>query len=229
VSIFTIHKNLDILQKKIHSYEKIYHRPAHSVCLLAVSKHQPIEKIQEAIDAGQFLFAENYLQEAIPKISHFSNQNLEWHFIGSIQRNKTKKIAELFSWVHTIADPLIAKRLNDQRPLELPPLNICLQVNVSCDPAKSGLSITEIAHLANYCALLPRLKLRGLMTILSQTTDFTEQRTEFKKLYTLYKTLRKKWSEIDTLSMGMSEDLQAAIAEGATIVRIGTKFFGKRN
>lgn len=225
----TIQTNLSEINNRILSFEQRYQRQPHSVKLLAVTKHQPIEKIQQAIDAEHKVFGENYLQEALPKINFFANQSVEWHFIGPIQSNKTKKIAEHFSWVHTVESEKIAKRLNDQRPDSLPPLNICIQVNISDENSKSGLpSFDSVLSLATFCRDLPRLRLRGLMTIPAPKKTFEEQRIELHKLKLFYDALIQHHFSIDTLSMGMSEDLEAAIAEGATVVRVGTAIFGAR-
>jgi len=224
----TIQTNLNTIQSHIHDCEKQFRRKSGSVFLLAVSKKQSIEKIEQAVAAGQLAFGENYLQEALIKIAALASKNLEWHFIGPIQRNKTRKIAEHFSWVHSIDDAVIAKRLSEQRPEHLPPLNICIEVNVSAEPTKSGVSFDEVEALAQYCVQLPRLKLRGLMTIPSTKNHFIEQRAEFYKLRLTAEILCSKGFSLDTLSMGMSNDMDAAIAENATIVRIGTKIFGSR-
>jgi len=219
---------IQTIQKQIRDDAIRYHREPSSVSLLAVSKKQPIEKIQEAICAGQVAFGENYLQEALGKIAALSNEQIEWHFIGPIQGNKTKKIAEYFAWAHTISDIKIAKRLNDQRPAHLPPLNICIQVNSSSEKTKSGIEPDNILSLAEYCTILPRLTLRGLMTIPAPKNTFDEQRAEFHKLRLIYDQLNQAGFKLDTLSMGMSNDREAAIAEGATFVRIGTAIFGER-
>lgn len=224
----SIQQNLSDIKNRIHEYEIKYHRPPHSVKLLAVTKKQSIEKIQQAINAGQTAFGENYLQEALIKINFFADSNIEWHFIGPIQSNKTKKIAENFSWVHSIDSFKIAKRLSDQRPSHLPALNICLEVNISHENSKSGVAADEIITLTNQVASLPNLKLRGLMTIPEIKNDFTEQRQEFHKLKLIYDELNSQKFSLDTLSMGMSNDLEAAIAEDATIVRVGTAIFGSR-
>lgn len=224
-----IANNLATISQRIREYEILYQRKPGSVFLLAVSKKQPVEKIQQAVAAGQLAFGENYLQEALEKMSILRNNSIDWHFIGSIQSNKTKKIAEYFSWVHSVSEMKICERLNAQRPAELPPLNICLEVNVSQEASKSGASAEEIRTLIEYCASLPRLKLRGLMTIPTPRDHFDEQRAEFKKLRLLFEEMNKNNLKLDTLSMGMSDDLEAAIAEGATIVRIGTAIFGPRN
>jgi pyridoxal phosphate enzyme (YggS family) len=220
--------NLLVIKNKIREFEKYYQRNPDSVKLIAVSKHQSLEKIQAAIDAGQTAFGENYLQEALEKIIYFSKYDIEWHFIGPIQRNKTKKIAEHFSWVQTIDSVMIAKRLHDQRPDHLPPLNICLQVNISDEKNKSGISPENIFELATYCTSLSKLQLRGLMTIPARCSTFEEQRIQLHRLKLVYDELIAQGFPLDTLSMGMSDDMQAAIAEKSTLVRIGTAIFGKR-
>ncbi len=220
--------NLNEVTQQIRAHESKYNRPQNSVTLLAVSKSQPLEKIQQAITAGQKSFGENYLQEALEKITQLNNPQLEWHFIGPIQSNKTKKIAEHFQWVHSIENFNTAKRLNDQRPSHLPPLNICIQVNISEEITKSGVQPDDVIKLAIACLEFPRLTLRGLMTLPAATDNFQQQRTAFQKVRLLQENLRKKGFTLDTLSMGMSHDMEASTAEGATMVRIGTKIFGKR-
>jgi pyridoxal phosphate enzyme (YggS family) len=223
-----ITKNLATVKKLISEYEIKYKRPPGSVQLLAVSKAQSIENIREAINAGQKSFGENYLQEALEKISALASEKLEWHFIGPIQSNKTRKIAENFHWVHTVSNFKIAQRLNDQRPAQLPPLNICLQVNISQEASKSGTTAEQIFELAEACLTLPNLNLRGLMAIPAEKNIFTEQRAECHKLRVLEENLHARGIKTDTLSLGMSGDLEAAIAENATLVRIGTKIFDFR-
>jgi len=227
--LINITKNIAEIKQQIVDDEVLFSRVPGSVFLLAVSKGQSIEKIEQAISAGQLALGENHLQEALPKITALAKRNLEWHFIGLLQRNKTKKIAEHFSWVHSITDIHIAKRLSEQRPLHLPPLNVCLQINVSQQPGKAGVPITEVTALAHACAALPHLKLRGLMTVPQLKTTFEEQRAEFKKLSAVFHALNDNQLHLDTLSMGMSNDMKAAIAEGATIVRVGTAIFGMRH
>lgn len=223
-----IQLNLTNLNQRIREYEALYSRPPHSVMLLAASKGQSLEKMQSAIEVGQHMFGENYIQEALPKMSALSHYPLEWHFIGAIQRNKTKKIAEYFDWVQSVSNKDIAERLNAERPSHLPPLNICLEVNVSHESSKSGMLSSELIPLAEYCQKLPRLRLRGLMAIPAFKNSFEEQCAELKKLKLLFDDLKKNNFNIDTLSMGMSNDMQAAIAEGTTMVRIGTALFGPR-
>lgn len=223
-----IQKNLAHVKSFIQECELRYARIPNSVRLLAVSKSQPVEKILAAISAGQYAFGENYLQEALVKMETLANEKIEWHFIGPIQSNKTKKIAESFSWVQSVSSFNIAKRLNDQRPEHLPPLNICLQINTSGESSKSGAAPSAALTLAKQCLTLPRLKLRGLMTIPAPRNIFSEKRAELNKLLLLQNELLKNDVPLDILSMGMSEDLEAAIAEGSTMVRVGTKIFGDR-
>ncbi len=202
------------------------HRDAATVGLLAVSKTQPAAAIREAFAAGLRDFGENYLQEALDKQVELDDLPLIWHFIGPIQSNKTKAIAEHFDWVHSVDRLKIAQRLSDQRPATLPPLNICLQVNVSGEASKSGCTPQELGPLAEAVAAMPQLRLRGLMCIPAPTEDPAEQRAAFARLRLLRDELAL---DLDTLSMGMSQDLEAAIAEGATWVRIGTALFGARD
>jgi pyridoxal phosphate enzyme (YggS family) len=206
-------------------------RPADAVRLLAVSKTFPAAAVQEAADAGQTEFGENYVQEAVEKIAALRNMTsatLIWHFIGPIQSNKTRPIAENFDWVHSIDRDKIARRLSEQRPDGLAPLQVCIEVNVSGEASKSGVAPSEVAALARVVADLPRLKLRGLMAIPEPTEDMTLQRQRFAALRGLLEALQKSGLAVDTLSMGMSADMDAAIAEGATMVRIGTAIFGAR-
>ncbi|MCF7200988.1 YggS family pyridoxal phosphate-dependent enzyme [Pseudomonas oligotrophica] len=197
-----------------------------TVGLLAVSKTQPAVAIREAFAAGVVDFGENYLQEALDKQAQLGDLALTWHFIGPIQSNKTKPIAEHFAWVHSVDRLKIAQRLSDQRPAHLPPLNVCLQVNVSGEASKAGCEPQELAALAAAVAALPRLRLRGLMCIPAPSDDPQQQRAAFARLRQLKDSLELP---LDTLSMGMSQDLEAAIAEGATWVRIGTALFGARD
>lgn len=224
----TIEENLIQIRKLISNFEKKYDRKPGSVHLLAASKAQPIEKIEAAFHAGQYSFGENYLQEALKKIKQLSNRDIEWHFIGKVQTNKANKIAQVFNWVHSVDHMKIAKILNDKRPSNLPPINICIEINVSHQMTKSGIAIEEVMALARYCLTLPRLRLRGLMAIPAPQNDFMAQRRELHKVFLLWQALRDQGISLDTLSMGMSNDLEAAIAEGATIVRIGTAIFGSR-
>lgn len=223
-----IHQNLATIHREIRDYEDMYSRTPNSVVLLGASKGQSLERIRAAIAAGQRVFGENYVQEALSKITALADEKLEWHFIGSIQSNKIKKIAEHFDWVQSIGEGYIAERLNAQRPDHLPPLNICLEVNISHELTKSGLKVEDVLSVAEMCRALPHLKLRGLMAIPVPKFTLADQRAELSKLRLLFEELNKKGFGLDTLSMGMSKDMQAAIAEGATMVRIGTALFGQR-
>jgi pyridoxal phosphate enzyme (YggS family) len=224
-----IAKNLQTIKFNIARYEQKYGKQRDSVCLVAASKGQAIEKIQLALRAGQHIFGENYLTEALPKIELLKNEAIEWHYLGEVQSNKTRKIAEHFSWVHTLTSIKIAKRLNEHRPAHLPPLNICIEINVSQEASKLGVEIDQVTLLAKYCLSLPQLKFRGLMTLPRPRPDMTGQREEFYKLNSLQRQLAQQGIFCDTLSMGMSADYEAAIAEGATMVRIGTAIFGPRD
>nr|MBP8203545.1 YggS family pyridoxal phosphate-dependent enzyme [Pseudomonas sp.] len=214
----TIAENIAKVGVRIREAAQASQRDCASIGLLAVSKTKPAEAIRQAFSAGTHDFGENYLQEALDKQLELSDLALTWHFIGPIQSNKTKSIAEHFSWVHSVDRLKVAERLSAQRPAHLPPLNICLQVNVSGEASKSGCSPDELTALAQAVTQLPNLQLRGLMTIPEPTDNPTEQRAAFARLRELQQGLHLG---LDTLSMGMSHDLEAAIAEGATWVRIG--------
>jgi pyridoxal phosphate enzyme (YggS family) len=198
------------------------------ISLLAVSKSQPAQSVREAYQAGQAKFGENYLQEALNKQIELKDLNIEWHFIGPIQSNKTQQIAQHFSWVHGVDRQKIAERLNDARPENLPPLQICLQVNISGEQSKSGVAPTNLLALAKALSALPKISLRGLMTIPEPSTDVTLQHDQFRKMRELLYELKEEGFELDTLSMGMSNDYKIAIQEGATIIRIGSAIFGER-
>ncbi|WP_173482792.1 YggS family pyridoxal phosphate-dependent enzyme [Marinobacterium sp. xm-a-152] len=204
-------------------------RSEKEVCLLAVSKTRSVDEVVELARLGQRAFGENYLQEALDKISALEPLNLEWHFIGPIQSNKTKPIAEQFAWVHSVDRLKIAQRLSAQRPYYAEDLNICLQVNISCEESKSGCLPDEALELAKQIAELPKINLRGLMAIPEATEDVELQKERFCQVRTLFEEIKQTIPSLDTLSMGMSGDLDAAIEEGATIVRIGTALFGPRN
>ncbi|WP_318440179.1 YggS family pyridoxal phosphate-dependent enzyme [Photobacterium leiognathi] len=208
-------------------------RAADSVQLLAVSKTKPVEAIEEAIAAGQYAFGENYVQEGVDKVNHFSTHSaknlLVWHFIGPIQSNKTRLVAEHFDWVHSIDRVKTAKRLNDQRPANMAPLQVLLQVNSNDEETKSGVSLAELPALAAEIAAMPNIELRGLMSIPQPATDFDSQFATFKTLSDALEQLKTIYPQVDTLSMGMSDDMEAAIAAGSTIVRIGTAIFGARD
>lgn len=203
-------------------------RAADSVALLAVSKTRSPDEVRAAADTGQVAFGENYLQEALEKIEVLSALNLEWHFIGPIQSNKTRPIAENFAWVHSVDRLKIAQRLSSQRPHYAKDLNICLQVNISAEEQKAGCSVAELPQLAREVAALPKICLRGLMVIPEATDDTELLRSRFRETAELLEQLKPEIPTLDTLSMGMSGDLDAAIAEGATIVRVGTALFGPR-
>ncbi|MFW1677310.1 YggS family pyridoxal phosphate-dependent enzyme [Pontibacter sp. JAM-7] len=220
--------NLATIQRQIHAAEAAANRPEGTVCLLAVSKTQPAETIREAFAAGQRQFGENYLQEALDKIQQLSDLEILWHFIGPLQSNKTRKVAENFSWVHSIDRLKLAQRLSEQRPAHLPPLQLCLQVNISQEASKAGCSPEEVPELVRAIHPLPQIKLRGLMAIPQAVADPDQQRQAFQALRELLQSLQHEYPDMDTLSMGMSSDMTAAITEGATIVRIGTAIFGAR-
>lgn len=204
-------------------------RSTDEVQLLAVSKTRSAEEVHQLHACGQSAFGENYLQEALDKIDALQDLALEWHFIGPIQSNKTRPIAEHFDWVHSVDRLKVARRLSEQRPEALPPLNLCLQVNISGEASKSGCSPEELPELARAVAALPGIQLRGLMAIPEPETDPERQRDTFARVRALMTSLQTELPALDTLSMGMSGDLDAAIAEGASIVRIGTALFGPRN
>jgi len=203
-------------------------RPAGSVALVAVSKTFDAAAVRVCAAAGQRAFGENYLQEALAKIEALRPLHLEWHFIGPIQSNKTRPIAENFHWVHSIERERVAVRLNEARPANLPLLNVCIQVNVSGEASKSGVAPSDVSELAQAIRALPRLKLRGLMAIPEPTSDSALRRRRFALLRELQQQLDGQGYALDTLSMGMSDDLEDAVAEGATMVRVGTAIFGKR-
>jgi len=189
---------------------------------------QPVAALESAWGQGQAEFGENYLQEALPKLAAFADRPVVWHFIGGLQSNKTREVAERFQWLHTLDRESIARRLSDQRPASLPPLQLCLQVNVSEESSKGGVMPERVAALARAVEVLPRLKLRGLMAIPAPARDIESQRGPFRVLRELLDELKRQGHAVDTLSMGMSEDLEAAIMEGATVVRVGSAIFGER-
>ncbi|MGX9784654.1 YggS family pyridoxal phosphate-dependent enzyme [Janthinobacterium lividum] len=229
----TIEQNLQAVRDSIAQAAADAQRAPPDVTLLAVSKTFGADAVLAAMRAGQAAFGENYLQEALDKIAFVKEaapqQAPAWHFIGPIQSNKTRPIAEHFDWVHTVEREKIAARLSEQRPAGLPDLNICLQVNISGEASKSGVTPAELPALARAVAQLPRLRLRGLMAIPEPETDLTLQRLAFAQLRVLYEQLNAEGLALDTLSMGMSADLRAAVLEGATIVRVGSAIFGSRN
>jgi len=199
-----------------------------AVALLAVSKTHAPALIEQAFGAGQRAFGENYVQEAVEKMDALARLPIEWHLVGPLQSNKTRLVAERFQWVHTLEREKIARRLCEQRPPAMPPLEVLVQVNVSGETSKSGVAPREAAALAQAVAVLPRLRLRGLMTVAEPTDDERLQRERFRELRELYESLKRSGLTLDTLSMGMSADMEAAIAEGSTMVRIGTAIFGQR-
>ena len=224
----TIAANLQAVRERIGRAAQAAGRPAAGITLIAVSKTFPAEKIAEAYAAGQRVFGESYLQEAVEKVTRLSHLQIQWHFIGPVQSNKTRPIAEHFQWVHSVEREKIAVRLNEARPAHLPPLDVCIQVNVSGEGSKSGIAPgTELA-LARAVIALPRLRLRGLMAIPEPTPDIQLRRRRFALLREIRDKLAAAGIALDTLSMGMSDDFEAAIAEGATMVRVGTAIFGQR-
>lgn len=199
-----------------------------AIQLLAVTKTFPVADLRAALLAGQRRFGESYLNEALPKLAALTDPAPEWHFIGPLQSNKTRAIAEQFTWVHSLASLKHAERLNEQRPVSMPPLNVCLQVNISGEASKSGVSLEALPALAASVAALPRLRLRGLMAIPAPSNEPNAQRTAFRAVRQALEALRAQGLALDTLSMGMTDDLESAIAEGATIVRVGSAIFGAR-
>jgi hypothetical protein len=225
----TIASNLQAVRTAMAAAAIKAGRAPDDATLLAVSKTFAPDAIRAAHDAGQTRFAESYVQEALPKIAALHDLPIEWHFIGPIQGNKTRAIAEHFAWVHSVDRLKIAERLSAQRPAHLPPLQVCLQVNISGEASKSGMHPGEVAQLAMQVARLPHLELRGLMAIPAPSDEVAVQRGAFARLRELFEQLNRQGMQLDTLSMGMSHDFAAAIAEGATMVRIGSAIFGDRN
>ncbi len=223
-----IQKAIQATRTKIADFQQQYPDAAPEVTLLAVSKTKPVELIRAAMQAGQQDFGENYLDEALLKIETIGRDACTWHFIGQIQSNKTAAIAAGFDWVHGIDRQKIAKRLAAQRPDSLPPLNCCIQLNIDSEDTKAGVQPGELPDLCAQIAELPQLKLRGLMCIPAPRTELNEQRALFHQVTTALNDLQTRYPQLDTLSMGMSGDLEAAIAEGSTLVRIGTALFGAR-
>jgi len=224
----TLIQNWKATCNRIETAALRYGRDAKSVRLLAISKGQPAEALRQIAQSGQREFGENYLQEALAKIAALTNLELTWHFTGQIQGNKTRPIAEHFHWAHTVDRERIALRLNEQRPAGATPLNICIQVRLEDEPGKGGIEPEHVHALAARIIEMPKLKLRGLMCIPPPRDSFDEQRELFARLKSLHDDLRARGFDIDTLSMGMSGDLDAAIAAGATLVRVGTAIFGER-
>ena len=224
----SVTQNLQQVQNRIEAAQKKFGREQEPITLLAASKKQPIAKIQEAIDAGLWRFGENYAQEGISKIQALSDVDLEWHFIGTIQSNKCSIIAEYFTWVHSVSSAIVAQALNRARETFSTPLNVCIQVNLEGSSNKAGITIDQVSKLAGLITSLPKLRLRGLMTLPEPASTLEAQRKPFRQLARLLLDLQQAGFSVDTLSMGMSNDLEAAIAEGSTILRVGTAIFGER-
>ncbi|MGL4473270.1 MAG: YggS family pyridoxal phosphate-dependent enzyme [Shewanella sp.] len=227
----TIADRLAIAQQRIIEAAQLCGRNSCEISLLAVSKTKPIADIIAAYDVGQRQFGENYVQEGVDKVQALKSTypDIKWHFIGPLQSNKSRLVATHFDWMHTLSREKIAQRLNDQRPQDMAPLNVCIQVNISAEDTKSGVDITELSQLATAIANMPALRLRGLMAIGTATADSELQRQEFTQLKQAFDTLKQSFAELDTLSMGMSGDLDNAIACGSTMVRIGSAIFGERD
>ncbi|MCS3407175.1 YggS family pyridoxal phosphate-dependent enzyme [Serratia sp. AKBS12] len=229
----TIQQNLQDVRGRIDAAAVNCARAPEEVSLLAVSKTKPVAAIAEAIAAGQRAFGENYVQEGVDKIRHFATlpdgAGLEWHFIGPLQSNKSRLVAEHFDWCHTVDRLRIAQRLSDQRPAELPPLNVLIQINISDEQSKSGIALTQLPLLAQAVAALPGLTLRGVMAIPAPESDFSRQLAVFRQMAAAFQQLQLDYPQVDTLSMGMTDDMVAAITAGSTLVRIGTAIFGARD
>ena len=222
-------KNLDDIKTRIAGAANASGRAADSIMLLAVSKKKPASDIRLAYQHGQRDFGENYLQEALQKMQELQDLDITWHFIGAIQSNKTRNIAEAFDWAHCVDRVKIAQRLSDQRPVDLAPLNVCIQVNIDHEASKAGIDLNELPELAKAIHQLPGIRLRGLMTIPAPRESLAEQRAAFARLAAAMSSLQQQGIACDTLSMGMTQDMAAAIAEGSTLVRIGTAIFGERD
>lgn len=226
----TINQRLQLVKSRLSQATASAGRKPNAVTLLAVSKFQDSQAVREAVAAGQWAFGENYVQEALDKMQALAEwrSHLQWHLIGPLQSNKTRPVAEAFDWVHSVDRLKVAQRLSEQRPAGVPPLNVCLQVNVSGEASKSGVAPEQLADLAQAVAALPRLRLRGLMSIPEAVEGYEAQRVPHQVLKRLFDALCARGLALDTLSMGMSADLEAAVAEGATLVRVGTAIFGER-
>ena len=224
-----IEKNLNDIHAQIVAAASACERDPDSIILLAVSKRKPASDILLAWQSGQKDFGENYLQEAQQKMQELKELDIAWHFIGAIQSNKTRNIAEAFDWAHCVDRVKIAQRLSDQRPAEMAPLNVCIQVNIDHESSKAGVELSELPGLARAIHQLPGIRLRGLMTIPAPRETLTEQRAVFARLAAAQTALQQQGIGCDTLSMGMTQDMAAAIAEGSTLVRIGTAIFGERD
>ena len=225
----TIADRLKTAREKLEQAASDVNRPPNCVELLAVSKTKPVSDIVLAYEAGQRKFGENYVQEGVDKIQTLKElDDIEWHFIGPLQSNKTKLVAEHFDWMHTLSRTKIADRLNNQRGHYAPALNVCIQVNIDDEESKSGVSPSEVMALAEHISQLPKLKLRGLMAIPQATDDSHQQHQAFSAMQALFHDLQSTYPDVDTLSMGMTNDLSVAIANGSTVVRLGTAIFGAR-
>ena len=224
--------NLAQVRDKISAAATVCGRSSEEVTLLAVSKTKPASAIAEAIDAGQRMFGENYVQEGVEKIRHFREKgtaDLQWHFIGPLQSNKSRLVAEHFDWCHTVDRLRIASRLSEQRPAEMPPINVLIQINISDENSKSGIALEELEQLADQVAMLPGLRLRGLMAIPAPESDYDRQFAVARQMAVAFEALKTRFPTVDTLSLGMTDDMAAAIAAGSTMVRIGTAIFGARD
>ena len=220
--------NLAKIRERIRLAERQYHRKPGSVRLLAVSKGRSVAEIESALAGGQLEYGENYLQEAVTKMASLVNAGIGWHFIGPVQSNKCRAIAERFAWIHSVDRLKIARRLNNLRPAAAPPLNICIEINIDNEPGKSGIKPEDLRSFAAEINTLPRLRLRGLMAMPKPDADFINQRSSFHRMYDYFVGLNANNFQLDTLSMGTTDDMEAAIAEGSTLVRIGTAIFGPR-
>ncbi|MCA1178245.1 MULTISPECIES: YggS family pyridoxal phosphate-dependent enzyme [unclassified Pantoea] len=226
----SIEHNLQQVRERIAAAAARCGRAPEEITLLAVSKTKPASAVAEAIAAGQQAFGENYVQEGVEKVAELAaHPELQWHFIGPLQSNKSRLVAENFAWCHTVDRERIAQRLNDQRPDVLPPLNVLIQVNISDENSKSGIMLEAIPALAAQIAALPRLRLRGLMAIPAPEAEYERQLAVCKQMANAFNALKQDYPDVDTLSLGMSDDIDAAIAAGSTMVRIGTAVFGARD
>ncbi len=226
----SIEHNLQQVRERIATAAARCGRAPEEITLLAVSKTKPASAVAEAIAAGQQAFGENYVQEGVEKVAELAaHPDLQWHFIGPLQSNKSRLVAENFAWCHTVDRERIAQRLNDQRPAALPPLNVLIQVNISDENSKSGIMLEAIPALAAQIAALPRLRLRGLMAIPAPESDYDRQFAICQQMADAFNALKQDYPDVDTLSLGMSDDMDAAIAAGSTMVRIGTAVFGARD
>lgn len=222
-------ENLQIVRETMQNAARVAARPLNDITLIAVSKRQSTDAIRAAISAGQRHFGENFVDEACEKIAELGRKPLVWHFIGALQSNKTRAVAENFDWIHTIDRAKIARRLCEQRPANMSPLQTCIQVNIDNEPQKAGVDPEKAYELAEFIASRPNLELRGLMCLPKPDTSLEQQRLAFKRLRMLQVALRETHPTMDSLSMGMSNDLTAAVLEGSTMIRIGTAIFGSRS